>query len=72
MQPERSSGFLIDEICAIEMVDVVSVGNAVHAVCGGYIQVLCFLVVLEKPVPSFAQIGKKVPVSNAVFKAYGV
>lgn len=54
------------------MVDVVSVGNAVHAVCGGYIQVLCFLVVLEKPVPSFAQIGKKVPVSNAVFKAYGV
>lgn len=72
MQPERSSGFLIDEVRTIEMVDIVSVGNAVHAVCGGYIQVLCFFVVSEKPVPSFAQIGKKVPVGNAVFKAYGV
>ena len=72
MQPERSSGFLIDEVRAIEMVDVVPVGNAAHAVCSGHVQVLCFWVELEEPVPSFAQIRKEVPVGCGVFKAYGV
>lgn len=59
MQPERSVGFLIDEVGTIEMVDVISVDETVDAVCGGYVQVLCLFVVLEEPVPSFTQIGKK-------------
>ena len=54
------------------MVDVVPVGNAAHAVCSGHVQVLCFWVELEKPVPSFAQIRKEVPVGCGVFEAYGV
>ena len=69
MQPERSTGFLIDEVGAIEMVDVVSVNETVDAVCGGYVQVLWLFVVLEEPVPSFAQIGKKIPVAYGMFKA---
>ena len=69
MQPERSVGFLIDEVGTIEMVDVVSVDETVDAVCGGYVQVLCLFVVLEEPVPSFTQIGKKIPVAYGMLKA---
>lgn len=54
------------------MIDVVSVGDAIHTVRGSNVEVLCLFVVPEEPVPSFTHVCKEVPVGNGVFKAYGV